>query len=134
MAERSLAAKSSSPREVKRWKSDAVSTGAGAVDSMAARIVQRPSPESETRPEKRSSVGCSNRDIAVRSSGQEAVFDAVVHHFYEMAGAGRAAVEIAFFGSSSSFFAAGCAFDIATAWSKRFEDGIEVLDDGLFAA
>src|ERR1041385_9406450 len=52
MAERILPAKSSSPREAKRWKSDAVSTGAGVVDSIAARTVQRPSPESETRPEK----------------------------------------------------------------------------------
>src|SRR5208283_3061999 len=57
MAESTLAAKSSSPREAKRWYSDAVNTGAGAVDSMAARTVQRPSPESETRPEKRSNVG-----------------------------------------------------------------------------
>src|SRR5262245_61077004 len=72
MAERSLPAKSSSPREVKRWYSEALSTGAGVVDSMAARSVHRPSPESETRPEYRSRAGCSSREMAVRSSSQEA--------------------------------------------------------------
>src|SRR6266852_5775949 len=42
IADNTFAAKSSSPRDVNRWKREAVSTGAGAVDSMAARIVQRP--------------------------------------------------------------------------------------------
>src|SRR5216117_842064 len=72
IADRTLAAKSSSPRDVNLWNKDAVSTGAGAVDSMAARIVQRPSPESETRPEKRSSVGCSRREMAVKSRSHDA--------------------------------------------------------------
>src|SRR6266436_2766004 len=51
MAERIFDAKSFSPREVKRSYSDSVRTGAGAPDSIPAMIVQRPSPESETRPE-----------------------------------------------------------------------------------
>ena len=45
------------PRESKRWKSAELSTGTGAPSSIAAEIVQRPSPESETRPENFSSVG-----------------------------------------------------------------------------
>src|SRR6266850_6877593 len=72
IADKTFPAKSSSPRDVNRWNNDAVRTGAGAVDSTAARIVQRPSPESDTRPEKRSSVGCSSREMAVRSSSHEA--------------------------------------------------------------
>jgi hypothetical protein len=51
MAESTLLAKSASWREVKRSKSALASTGAGAPSSMAAVMVQRPSPESETRPE-----------------------------------------------------------------------------------
>src|SRR6185369_15775696 len=43
--------KSSSCRELNRWNSAVVSTGAGAELSMAASAVHRPSPESETRPE-----------------------------------------------------------------------------------
>jgi len=52
--------------------SEAVSTGAGVVDSIAARTVQRPSPESDTRPEKRSSVGCSRSEMAVKSRSHDA--------------------------------------------------------------
>ena len=50
MADSSLSWKSASPRELKRSYSAAVSTGAGTASSMAALIVHRPSPESETRP------------------------------------------------------------------------------------
>ena len=42
--------KSASPRELKRAKSAVASTGAGTAWSIAAWIVQRPSPESDTRP------------------------------------------------------------------------------------
>ena len=52
IAESSLSANSASPRELKRSYSAAVSTGAGTPSSMAALIVQRPSPESDTRPAK----------------------------------------------------------------------------------
>src|SRR5260370_38557767 len=79
MAERSLAANSSSPRETKRWNSDAVRTGAGAVDSIAARIVQRPSPESDTLPENLSRDGCSSREIAVKSRNQLATTLPLLH-------------------------------------------------------
>ena len=45
-----MSAKSSSPRELKRSYSAALRTGAGTDSSIAAAIVQRPSPESDTRP------------------------------------------------------------------------------------
>ncbi len=73
MADSSLSAKSASPREVKRSYSAALSTGAGADSSMAAMMVQRPSPESETLPEKPASSGCSSSAMAVKSSSQEAI-------------------------------------------------------------
>ena len=50
-------ANSASPRELKRSYSAAVRTGAGTASSMAALIVQRPSPESETRPANFERVG-----------------------------------------------------------------------------
>src|SRR4029079_5162928 len=50
IAESSLSAYSDSPREANRWYSAAESTGTGTPSSIAARIVQRPSPESDTRP------------------------------------------------------------------------------------
>ena len=46
-------------------------TGVGTPSSMAARQVQRPSPESETRPPNLSSVGLENSADAVRSSSHE---------------------------------------------------------------
>ena len=49
----------SAPREGKRWNSAAASTGAGTPSSLAACSVQRPSPESETRPAK--SIGAPGR-------------------------------------------------------------------------
>ena len=57
MAESSLFAKSASPREVNRSYSAELSTGTGVPSSMAAEMVQRPSPESETWPENFSSFG-----------------------------------------------------------------------------
>ena len=57
MADRSLFWKSASPRELKRSYSAVVSTGAGTASSIAALIVQRPSPESDTRPAKLASAG-----------------------------------------------------------------------------
>src|SRR5262249_44760409 len=60
-----------SPRELKRSKSEAASTCAGTPSSIAASSVHRPSPESETRPVKRSSCGSLASASAVRSSNQE---------------------------------------------------------------
>src|ERR1700722_16253040 len=73
IAERILHAKSASPRGEKRSESASVNTGEGALDSIPARIVQRPSPESETRPEYLSRLGCSVNEIAVRSRSHEAI-------------------------------------------------------------
>ena len=51
-----------------------VSTGAGAPTSMAAMLVQRPSPESRHRPENSASVGALEAaPAAVRSSSQDAM-------------------------------------------------------------
>ena len=66
-----MLANSSSPREAKRENSAGVSTGAGTPSSIAAWAVQRPSPESETRPEKFSSSGLATKAAAVRSSSHE---------------------------------------------------------------
>src|SRR4030095_207570 len=69
---RVLHAKTSSPRDVKRWYSEAVSTVAGTPSSMAARTVHRPSPESGTSALTLASSGSSASAEAVRSSSQEA--------------------------------------------------------------
>ena len=85
-----------------------------------------------------SSVSLGFADVGVREDvqafgvgGHYAVFDSVVHHFYEMAGAGRAAMQIALLRRCLSFFAAGSAGDIADAGREGFENGIEALDDRL---
>ena len=61
------------PREEKRSWSAVVSTGVGMPSSIAAIAVQRPSPESETRPAKSSRSGESRIAAAVRSSSQEPI-------------------------------------------------------------
>src|SRR5271165_5129162 len=66
--------------------------------------------------------------------GHDAVLDAVVDHFYEVARAAGAAMEIAFLGSATGFFAAGSAVHVAAAGSQRLKDGIEVFDDVVFPA
>src|SRR5262249_26776288 len=72
MAESGRPWNSASPRELKRSKSEAARTCAGTPSSIAASSVQRPSPESETRPVKRSRRGSLASAAAVRSSSQEA--------------------------------------------------------------
>src|SRR5215470_6784480 len=72
MADRSLFAKSASPRELKRSYRDVVRTGAGTASSIAALMVHRPSPESETRPANFWSSGSSTSADAVRSSSHDA--------------------------------------------------------------
>ena len=61
IADSSLSWKSASPRELNRSYSAVVSTGTGTASSMAALIVQRPSPESETRPANSESSGSSTK-------------------------------------------------------------------------
>src|SRR6185369_15755651 len=63
---------SASPREAKRSNSVAARTCAGTASSTAASKVQRPSPESETRPVKRSRTGSLASAAAVRSRSQDA--------------------------------------------------------------
>src|SRR5262249_34077500 len=81
-----------------------------------------------------SSVGVLEDVEAFGVGGHDAVLDAVVNHFYEMAATGGAAVEIAFFGGATDFVAAGSAINVAATWGERFEDRIKVLDDFFFAA
>lgn len=71
MADKSLSAKADSPCEEKRSNSAEESTGAGTPVSIAALSVQRPSPESETRPPNWASDGSFFSAPAVRSSSQE---------------------------------------------------------------
>src|SRR5581483_4024694 len=71
MAESIFSAKVCSWRERKRVNSAAESTSTGTPWSMAAWMVQRPSPESCTKPLYSESVGFSTRAIAVRSSNHE---------------------------------------------------------------
>ena len=70
IADSTLSATSARPRELKRWNSAADSTGTGTPSSMAALIVQRPSPESLTWPSKASRWGSAASASAVRSSSQ----------------------------------------------------------------
>src|SRR5256885_9050764 len=80
MAGSTLSAKSASPREVKRSSSAEESPGAGTASSMAALIVHRPSPESDTRPWKPLSAGSlmstarSVRPSHPRRSGRATLF------------------------------------------------------------
>src|SRR5207245_3332280 len=71
IADRTFWANRSSPRELKRWNSAALKTGAGALSSIAAAIVQRPSPESLTWPANLLSCGSARSACAVRSSNQD---------------------------------------------------------------
>src|SRR5215831_5420321 len=63
----------------------------------------------------------------------DAVFDAVVHHLDEMAGAVRTAVQIAVLGSSVHRAARG-AWDVATGRRQGGKDRVEMFDDPSFAA
>src|SRR5258708_27286408 len=71
IADNNLSAKSASPRELNRSKSAELSTYAGTDSSIAALMVQRPSPESDTRPEKSLSVGLLRSAAAVRARSHE---------------------------------------------------------------
>ena len=66
--------------------------------------------------------------------GHDAVFDAVVDHLDEVAGAVGTAVQVALFGGAAEFLAARRARNVADAGSEGGEDGIEMLDDVFFAA
>ena len=73
MADSSFSAKSASPREENRSYWAVVSTWAGTPTSTAAATVQRPSPESDTRPENPAALGSWSRAWAVRSSSQDPI-------------------------------------------------------------
>src|SRR4029079_15478734 len=73
MAERIFSANVWSLRERKRAKCAAVNTSAGTASSIAALTVQRPSPESSTKPEYSASCGLSASAVEVRSSSQDGI-------------------------------------------------------------
>src|SRR5271157_1004680 len=73
IADISLSAYSAAPRDSKRPNSAALRTGAGTPSSFAACKVQRPSPESDTRPENLPRLGSLRKADAVRSSSQEPI-------------------------------------------------------------
>src|SRR5262249_18191640 len=66
--------------------------------------------------------------------GHDAVLDAVVHHFDEMAGAIGSAVQVTLLSGASNLFPPRRARDVAHAWGQTGKDGIEVLDYFLLAA
>src|SRR5262249_36450450 len=72
IAESTRSWNSASPRDAKRSNRAAARTWAGTASSIAAVSVQRPSPESDTLPLKRESVGSPASPDAVRSSSHEA--------------------------------------------------------------
>src|SRR5579859_4948791 len=67
-------------------------------------------------------------------SMHQAVFDSVVYHLHEVAGAGRSAIKIALFGCAAEFFPARSAWNITHARSEGFEDGIKALHGFFWAA
>ena len=79
-------------------------------------------------------VGAFEDAQAFGVGGHDAVLDAVVDHFDEVARAVGAAVEIALLGSAAELLAAGGARDVAGAGGESGEDGIEVFHDIVFAA
>src|SRR5262249_44026570 len=72
IADRSWFANMASPRDSNRSYRAVLSTGTGTPSPTAARTVQRPSRESETRPEKPSRSGLCESACAVRSSSHDA--------------------------------------------------------------
>src|SRR5712692_4539861 len=81
-----------------------------------------------------SDIGVLENVQAFGVGGHETVLDAVVDHFYEMAGAGRSAVEVALFGCAAGFFTPRRARRVAAAGRERFENGIQMVDNVVFAA
>jgi hypothetical protein len=66
--------------------------------------------------------------------GHDAVLDAVVHHLDEMPGPVRAAMQIALLGGAAELIPPRRPVDVADAGGQGREDGVQVLNDRLFAA
>src|SRR5262245_26089225 len=79
-------------------------------------------------------VGGAQHTQPLRVRGHDAVLDAVVHHFDEVASAVWSAMEIPLLGRASSLFTPRRARYVARTWSQRRKDGIEVLDYLLLPA
>ncbi len=81
-----------------------------------------------------SDVGVAQDVEAFGVGGHHPVFDAVVHHLHEMAGAVRAAVQEALLGRGGGAAAPGRSRRAADAGRERREDRLQVPDDIGFAA
>src|SRR5438309_306885 len=57
----------------------------------------------------------------------QAVFNSVVDHFHEVAGAGRAAVKVTLLGCAAKPLPSGRAWNLTYAGREGFEDGIKAL-------
>ncbi len=79
-------------------------------------------------------VGVLENVEALGVGGHQTVLDAVVDHLDEVACAGGAAVEIAFFGGAACFLASRSTRSVSASRSERFENGIEMADGVVFAA
>ena len=79
-------------------------------------------------------VGGVQNAQALGIRGHDAVFDAVVNHFDEMARAVRTAMQVALFGGTAKLLATGRAGNIADAGRQGCENGIQTFNDVLFAA
>lgn len=79
-------------------------------------------------------VGAAKDSQAFSVRRHHAVFDAVVDHFHEMAGAVRATVQITLLGRAAHLLAAGRFRNAALPRSERREDGLEMLQCRLLAA
>src|ERR1700730_19238319 len=66
--------------------------------------------------------------------GDQAIFDSVVDHFHEVAGARWAAMEVSLFRGAGDLFAAGSARCVAATWREGLENGIEMADGVVLAA
>src|ERR1700735_2414503 len=79
-------------------------------------------------------VGGTQNSQAFGVGGHDSVLDSIVDHFHKVAGAVRAAVQVSLLGGAADFVASGSSRDVADSRRQGSEDGIEVLDDVLFAA
>src|SRR5215468_2353904 len=79
-------------------------------------------------------VGGTQHTEPLGVGGHDAVLDAIVYHFDEVAGALWSAIEITLLGGTSNLFTPRRAWDVTHAWGETGKDGIEVLDDFLLAA
>src|SRR6266404_251053 len=70
---------------------------------------------------------------AFRIGLHDSVLDSVMHHFHKVAGARGAAIDVTFFSGTRQFFASRSTGNVAAAGGQSLKDGIELLNDFLWA-